>query len=169
MDSVRFGRALGMGARHATKALMEAADAAASPDPSPKCAPSAGPSAPQSTAPQKPMTQAASLGQKAARTTAQVRQTTEGISRGSKQFRGAIWGPLVKLSGVLWLELSGVFFGLFLLTALTNAWKLRASVHDNGINHELHEHFLWSLAMAAVFGYFCLSSFVKASRRQRRS
>jgi hypothetical protein len=160
MDSVRFGRALGIGARGAAKALATAADAAASPNPRPA-----------GTARQparEPSRSVETLGQKAARTTAQVRQTKEGLSRGGKRFGEAMWGPFVKLSGVLWLELTGVFFGLFVVTALLNTWKLRANFHDTGINHTDHQHLLFSIAMAAVFGYFCLSSFVRASRRQHR-
>jgi hypothetical protein len=160
MDSVRFGRALGIGARHAAKALASAADAAASPNPSTPSEP------PQRTAAAR---SGEVLGQKAARTTAQVRQTRQGVARGSKRFGEAVWGPFAKLSGVLWLELTGVFFGLFLLTALINAWKLRANIHDTGLNHDAHRHLLFSIAMGLIFGYFCLSSFVRASRRQHRS
>jgi hypothetical protein len=103
------------------------------------------------------------------RTTAQVRKTREGVARGSKRFGEAVWGPFVKVSGVLWLELTGVFFGLFLLTALINAWKLRGNLHDIGTNHDAHMHLLFSVAMAAVFGYFCVSSFVRASHKQHRT
>jgi hypothetical protein len=39
MDRVRFGRALGVGARHAVKSLTEAVDAATSPNPQAKRAP----------------------------------------------------------------------------------------------------------------------------------
>ncbi|WP_263383164.1 hypothetical protein [Granulicella arctica] len=162
MDSVRFGKALGIGARHAAKALIDAAEAA-----------SASPPAPVRTSQNAQSTQAARsgevLGQRAARTTAKARQTKEGFARGSKRFGEAVWGPFVKVSGVLWLELTGVFFGLFLLTALINAWKLRFNLHDIGSNHEQHQHLLFSIAMALVFGYFCISSFVRASHKQHRS
>ena len=53
------------------------------------------------------------LVEQAARTTAQVRQTGQGLKEGSKRFGEAVWGPLVRLSGVLWLEFTGVFFGIF--------------------------------------------------------
>ncbi len=163
MDSVRFGRALGIGAREAAKALMTAADAAASP------APAQTNQSGRSTALTPAARSGEVLGQKAARTTAQVRQTKDGLKRGSKRFGEAIWGPFVKLSGVLWLELTGVFFGLFLLTALISAWKYRLYLHDSVITHDEHQHLVWSVAMAVVFGYFCISSFVRAGRKQRRS
>ena len=49
--------------------------------------------------------------------TAQVRQTGQGLKEGGKRFGEAVWGPFAKLSGVLWLELTGVFFGIFALFA----------------------------------------------------
>jgi hypothetical protein len=74
----------------------------------------------------------------------------------------------VKLSGVLWLEFTGVFFGIFALFAATGAWKLRGDLHETMANHDAHMHFLLSAGMAVVFGYFFVSSFVRASRRSRR-
>ncbi|MEO6983314.1 MAG: hypothetical protein ABI072_09390 [Edaphobacter sp.] len=172
MDSVRFGRALGTGARAAAKTLVTAMDAATAPNPS--AAPSAQ-SAPrpatrpaQKTVAETPATPGSRLGQQAARTTAQVRQTGQGLKRGSKRFGEAVWRPMVKLSGVLWLELTGVFFGIFALSAAGAAWKVRAGMHDTAASHYAHEHFVWAVVMAVVFGYFCVSSFVSANRRSRR-
>ena len=105
--------------------------------------------------------------EKTARTAAQARQTKEVLARGGKRFGEAAWGPFVKLSGVLWLEFTGVFFGIFALFAATGAWKLRGDLHQTATNHEAHVHFLLSAGMALVFGYFFVSSFVKASRRSR--
>jgi hypothetical protein len=162
MDSVRFGRALGFGARAAAKTLVTAVDAATSPNPSARA-----------TAAQTPMeTKAAAsgvrLGEQAARTTAQVRQAKAGLAQGSKQFGESVWRPFVKLSGVLWLEFTGVFFGIFALFAATGAWRLRGNLHDTVANHEAHVHFLLTTLMAALFGYFFVSSFVRAHRRSRR-
>jgi hypothetical protein len=176
MDSVRFGRALGVGARAAAKTLLTAVDAAKAPNPSAsaKTTQSAGTPGTQ-TAASAATTAAAGkveasgvrLGQQAARTTAQVRQTGQGVKEGSKRFGEAVWGPFVKLSGALWLELTGVFFGIFAVFAAGGAWKLRAAMYGSAVDHDAHVHFLTSAAMAAVFGYFCVSSFVKANRRTR--
>jgi hypothetical protein len=166
MDSVRFGRALGIGARLAAKTLVTAAEAATAPNPSAgaKGGADSGAAANES----KAAAAGARVGQQAARTTAQVRQTGKGLKRGSKRFGEAVWGPFVKLSGVLWLELTGVFFGIFALFAGTGAWKLRGEWRATTTNHDAHVHLLFSALMAVVFGYFCVSSFVKASRRQHR-
>jgi hypothetical protein len=170
MDSVRFGRALGVGARAAAKTLIAAADAAAAPNPSTvaKGKQSAGETPVASTdVPQKAEAPGVRLGQQTARTTAQVRQTGKGLKEGSRRFGEAVWGPFVKVSGALWLELTGVFFGIFAVFAATGAWRMRAALHETTANHDLHGRFLISVAMAAVFGYFCISSFVKANLRSR--
>lgn len=184
MDSVRFGRALGFGARAAAKTLVTAVDAATSPNPSAKPvagtgqqasgasqqASHGGPQASREAASSQSRVQvsAVRVGQQAARTTAQVQQTGRGLKQGGRRFGEAMWGPFVKLSGVLWLEVTGLFFGIFALFAGGGAWKMRGDLRDAGVNHQAHVQFLLTLAMAVVFGYFCMSSFVKASRRGRR-
>jgi hypothetical protein len=59
----------------------------------------------------------------------------------------------------------GVVFGLFVVFAAVGAWNLRAEWHSNAAGHR---QLLGALAMLAVFGYFCVSSFVRARRRERR-
>jgi hypothetical protein len=162
MNSVRFGRALGFGARAAAKTLVTAVDAATSPNPS------AGAAVKEAPTENRAAASGVRLGEQAARTTTQVRQAKAGLAQGSKRFGEAVWGPFVKLSGVLWLEFTGVFFGIFALFAATGAWKLRNNLHDTGANHEAHVHFLLTALMAGIFGYFFVSSFVKAHRRGRR-
>jgi hypothetical protein len=171
MDSVRFGRALGIGARVAAKTLATAVDAATSPNPS--ATEKAKQSSATSSAPVSPSAAAgkataSSVRQQAAKTTAQVRQTSAGLKEGSKRFRESVGGPLSRLSVALWLELTGVFFGIFAVFAVGGAWKLRGALHGTGANHDANGRFLAAVLMAAVFAYFCVSSFVKANRRSRR-
>ena len=168
MDSVRFGRALGIGARAAAKTLVTAADAVAAPNPSAKTKPK--PTAEASS--KSTENRAASsgiavsrMGQQAARTAAQAIHTKDSLKQGGKRFGQAVWGPVVKLSGVLWLEVTGVFFGIFALFAVGGAWKLRGEMHRTVLNQAGHEQFIGAVAMAVLFGYFCVSSFVKANRR----
>lgn len=173
MDSVRFGRALGVGARAAAKTLVTAVDAATAPNPSAKEA-----RPPQRTAPaptvveQRAKMSGARVGQQAAQTAAQTvvqaRQTGQGLVRGSKRFGEAAWKPFVKLSGVLGLELAGVFFGLFAFFGAGWAWKLRDNLHETATNHDAHARFLVCVIMTVVFTYFLVSSFVKANRRSNR-
>ena len=163
MDSVRFGRALGIGTRLAAKTAKAAMDAATAPNPSAKATERAGEGADSCA------NSSAGLGERMARTSAQMQQTGQGLREGSKRFGAAVGKPLVKLSGTLWLELTGVFFGLFAMAAGGAAWRLRAAMHATAVNHEEHVRFLAGAWMAAVFGYFCVSSFVRANRRSRQS
>jgi hypothetical protein len=169
MDSVRFGRALGIGARVAAKTLATAVDAATSPNPSAAGKTKDGAEAPATDPPLAAgKAQSSRVRQQAAKTTAQVRQTSAGLKEGSKRFRESVGGPLARLSVALWLELTGVFFGIFAVFATGGAWKLRGALWGTGANHDARGRFLGAVLMAAVFGYFCVSSFVKANRRSRR-
>lgn len=159
MDSVRFGRALGIGARAAAKTLVTAVDAATSPNPSTGQA--------GGTTSSKPRTQAG-VAEQVVRTAAQARATSAGVAQGSKRFGEAVWRPFVRLSGVLWLEFTGVFFGIFAVYAGSGAWKLRGELRETAANHDAHMHLLMAAVMALVFGYFCVSSFVRAARKGRK-
>ncbi len=151
MDRERFGRALGTGAREAAKALMSAADAAAAPDPK---------------TPGSPVRERVAQVQETTRQTA--RQTTRGVREGSRRFGEAAWGPVAKAGGTIWLEVTGVFFALIALAMGMEAWRLRDNLHDLGPNHALHMRFLAAAGVASLFGFFCLSNFVRAHLRSRR-
>jgi len=188
MDSVRFGRALGMGARSAAKALAGAVDAATAPNPaqrrkesqtsapSPRppvkpvvstAAPARPAAAPVRPAASGPIASAARSAAKGAASAAiHVEATRKGIARGGKRFGESVWGPFARLSNVLWLEITGSFFGIFALFAASAVWSHRADL--NPANHPPRDarlHLLVFLAMALVFTYFSVSSFVRAYRR----
>ncbi len=164
MDVVRFGRALGFGARQAVKTVTAAVDAATAENPSRKSARPAGANpvsarparenpARDSSAPLRPM---------------QARGAKQRLRSGGRGFRETAWRTFTRLGGVLWLEVSGVFFGIFALFALGGAWRLRAAWRATAANTTAHRQLLGALAMLAVFGYFCVSNFVRAHRRERR-
>ena len=159
MDSVRFGRALGVGARAAAKTLITVVDAATSPNPS------AGKTAGSASA--RPGSSGGGVAKQAVRAASQAQKATAGVAQGGKRFGEAVWRPFVRLSGVLWLEFTGVFFGIFSLYAAGGAWKLRGDWHQGTANHDAHMHFLMATGMALLFGYFCVSSFVRAARKGR--
>jgi hypothetical protein len=169
MDAVRFGRALGFGARQAVKTLTTAVDAAAAPNPTPAKGVGAArtdsgrASAGQTAA--RPAVKAAA--QTAARTIVGARSAQQGLKRGGKRFGEAVWGPFVRLSGVVWLEVSGVFFGIFALFAGAGVWRLHGAWRATATNAGPHRSFEGAVLMLAVFGYFCASSFVRARRRER--
>ena len=168
MDSTRFGRALGIGARLAAKTLATAVDAATAPNPSDG-------GERKRTGGSGSGTEGSSVGtasrvrveERVVRTVEQVQNTSQGLKEGSRRFGSAVGKPLVRVSKVLWLELTGVFFGLFAVTAAGAAWRLRDALRATAGNHEEHVRFLVAVAVALVFGYFCVSSFVKANRGGR--
>ena len=201
MDTVRFGRVLGQGARQAAKTLVSAVDAATAPNPAtrpstphpstPACAPSpsntATPAQPQPVATPRPAQPTATIlppapqrPTSASQTGRQAASTTRGLAEGTRRFGRAVWTPAVRLSGVLWLELTGVFFGLFALVAGIAAWRLHTALFAASASLAVvpasatasasddRTRFFFAAGMVAVFGYFSLSSFLKANRRSRR-
>jgi hypothetical protein len=104
---------------------------------------------------------------KAARAISQARDMKQGLGRGTRRFGEAIWRPFVRLSGVLWLEVSGVFFGVFALMALAFMWKFRGAWRASAENAGEHRSLMGAAVIFALFGYFCVSNFVRARRRER--
>ncbi len=166
MDSVRFGRALGFGARQAVKTLVSAVDAATADGPSGRRPSTRTAATPPRTSPSQPLRPGAQSTLKAA-PAARPRKVTEGLSRGTRRFGKEVWNPFVRLSGVLWLEVTGVFFGIFALFALAAVWRLHGAWRATATNEAAHRSLLGAVLMLALFGYFCVSSFVRARRRER--
>jgi hypothetical protein len=174
MDSVRFGRALGIGARSAAKALAGAADAATAPNPA-KPRTAAQPQRPAATTSVQPaapgpiVSAVRTAAQATVQATSKADATRKGIARGSKRFGESVWGPFARLSSVLWLEITGSFFGIFALFAASAVWSHRADfrsgLRSTPANHDTRLHLLVFLAMAVVFTYFSVSSFVRAYRK----
>ena len=84
------------------------------------------------------------------------------VLAGGKRFGEAMWRPAARAGGVLWHELTGVFFGLFALAAGLEVWKHRGELAaGNGR--------VWiAVAMFAAFAWFTFSSFRKARQRGKR-
>lgn len=172
MDTVRFGRVLGQGARQAVKTLISAVDAATAPNPNPTSAPTSsssapGPTTPPSLPPRPAPPTVFVLPPAPPQSRPSAATTARGLAEGSRRFGRAVWGPTVRLSGVLWLELSGVFFALFALVAAIATWRLRAALFAVPASED-RTRLLFAAGMVVVFGFFSLSSFLKANRRSRQ-
>jgi hypothetical protein len=168
MDTVRFGRALGFGARSAAKTLIQAVDAAKADNPSRKAA---GDSAvvdelrlPQSSTEAPGRLTLAPRSRFATRTPTKGVQHDRGVLEGARRFRDTALKPFVRLSAVMLLEVAGVFFGIFALYGFNTMWRVHGSWHAGSPNHR---QFVGGACMLAVFGYFCVSSFLRARRRER--
>lgn len=61
-----------------------------------------------------------------------------------------------------------MFFGLFALSAGIGAWRLYGA-SQVAAGGPARNHFLFAAGIALIFAYFCITSFVRASRRSRRA
>jgi len=149
MDRVKFGRALGYGARHAAKTLSQVADAASAPNPSN--------SAPGPKVPKPPPL---------ARAETRPRRIpdAETLQAAGRQAKSSLVTPVVRFSSVLWLQVSGVFFALIAFIMGNAAWRARAGFHAAANSHAAMKLYA-CIAVCALFTYFTISSFVRAARR----
>ncbi len=88
-------------------------------------------------------------------------QAGRSVSRGLSGFFGAFR----RVGGILWLEVTGVFFLIFVpVFVLRGVWPARTS-YAHG---PAHWRFLVFTALALVFLYLGISSFWRAHRRSRQ-
>lgn len=158
MDRVRFGRALGYGARHAAKSLRQAAEAAASPS-----AASSSPSGRQSGSGRQIIHPAAHVTQRITDT----RQRVSVSTTHAKTLGRSVWSPLAQFSSVIWLQVTGTFFVLIALFLSEGLWKARTAIHLPLLSQAALKFYL-QLAAFAGFTFFAISNFVKAHLRDRR-
>ena len=151
MDRVRFGRALGVGARAAAKSMLNAAEAAAAPSPSA----STPHSRPAAKTPDRPVASRIQI------------PDAKVVKNQAHNLKRSVWSPFAKFSTVLWLEVTGLFFGIFALVTGEEVWKWHAAVHLPPTAPAAQRLYLYA-ALFVLFGYFTVSSFVRARRRQRR-
>jgi hypothetical protein len=160
MEPNRFGRKLGIGVRVASRMVKERAAQAGS-NPSQNAETTTPPQAAAAPKPPAPKPQAAPPPRPAKNYAEPARR----VGVGTRRFTKAVAGPLAHISGTLWLEITGLFFALFTIFFGQNAWRTRASA----LHGPEHAHFLLYAVITLVFAYFCISSFLKASRRSRKT
>lgn len=152
MDRVKFGRALGYGARHAAKTLVQAAEAASAPNPA-----TGSPLSSQRQVSSPPPEVRASSGPRRVPDVQTVRAA-------GKHARNSLLTPVVRFSSVVGLQVTGVFFGLVAVTMGAATWKARAGLHAAANSHDTIKFYAY-LAVCALFIYFTVSSFVRAARK----
>jgi len=74
---------------------------------------------------------------------------------------GGFLRPFGRVGGILWLEVTGVFFFLFALVFATAMYRLRPLSWHGPYDRT----FLASVALLAVFTYLGTSSFLRARRK----
>lgn len=169
MDKVKFGRALGKGARGVGKSLWEAAEAAAAPDPSPKAASRAEGRGPVIERPAPTLQEVAGKALEAHRLVNDAKRQVRTAAIGAaKQSGKGMMAPVRKFSSVVWLQVTGTFFAvitIFLLQGVLRGWKAMGGDWTSAAGHKFE---LYAL-VCALFAYFTVSSFVRASRRNKRA
>lgn len=153
MDRVRFGRALGYGARHVARSLVQAAQAAGTPNPSSPAQATQEPPAP----PRPPV----------AERVAQVRANAVHAKTHAGRLGKSLWSPLAHFSSVLWLQVTGCFFAVIAVFVGQDVWKQRGAVHAALRSHEALRFYLVA-AICALFAYLAVSNFMRAARRERK-
>jgi hypothetical protein len=90
-----------------------------------------------------------------------VAQVAGHAARGAGQGVAGFLRPIRRVGGIVWLEVTGVFFLLPVIVFAPTLW--RAAL---GYSHSTDHKTLWSSAVVvAVFLYLSLSSFWRARRR----
>jgi hypothetical protein len=84
-------------------------------------------------------------------------RTTGGLARGVSGFLR----PFRRVGGILWLEITGVFFLLPVVAFAPKLWAVRASWAQGPD----HGRFLVTAALMTVFLYLSVTSFWRARRR----
>jgi hypothetical protein len=84
-------------------------------------------------------------------------QLTRGVGRGV----GGFLRPFSRVGGIIWLEVAGVFFFLFVVAFAPMAWRS----HPASINGPYTRNFITSVAVVVVFLYLSVTSFLRARRK----
>jgi hypothetical protein len=142
MEPNTLGRKFGIGIRIASKKLLDRAAQGSPPSPAADVSRPAHQAMPQSQV-------------YAARGKA--------VAKGSRKFGEALWKPFAHASSVLWLEVTGLFFGIFALFFGVNTYKLR---YEWAVGPD-HQRFLVYTVVTLIFGYFTFSSFYRARKKEK--
>ena len=69
--------------------------------------------------------------------------------------------PFGRVGGILWLELTGFFFGLFAVFFAVSLWR----THTDYAQGPHHQQFLIAAVLTAVFTYLSISSFLRTRKK----
>ena len=111
--------------------------------------------------PAKPQTSAAQQQASTAQQQAQPRSNYAVNSGSIRKGVGGFFKPFRRVGGIVFLEVMGLMFLLFVLIFVQSAWRYHAD-YATGPNHD---RFLVSVVLGVVFLYLSLSSFWRARKR----
>ena len=161
MEPKKVGRALGIGVRVASNMVRQRV-AQAGETPSPAAATRVAPVT-VGVPPAPEPTRTTSRSQPRVRPPAPKTNRLHTARRGAQAFTRALLGPFTHAGSILWLEITGLFFGLFTLFFLQSIYR----VHSAWKQGPEHAHLLLYCALAVIFAWFSGSSFLRAMRKSR--
>jgi hypothetical protein len=91
----------------------------------------------------------------------EIGKSSQRFSRAAGRGVGGFLRPFGRVGGILWLEVTGFFFGLFALYFAVDMWRARLGYAAG----PQHSHFLISAGLTAVFIYLSASAFWRAGRK----
>lgn len=156
MQPHRLGQILGIGTRVAAEKLREGtarAAAAAERSSSATSVPRAAtppPASASTTRPGRPSSTAFTEGSRR-------------LGRGAGRFGASLWHPFAHATGILWLQITGLFFAFFAMGFAVYSWHIYRGAGWRDHHLPLYAGF------AALFGWFAVTSFWRANRKQKRS
>ena len=83
------------------------------------------------------------------------------MARGAGRFSASLWKPFAHATGLLTLQITGLLFAFFALGFGAKSWQL---YRETGWRDH---HLPLYLGFAVLFLWFAVSSFWRASRKQR--
>jgi hypothetical protein len=90
-----------------------------------------------------------------------IGKSSHKLTRAAGRGVGGFLRPFGRVGGILWLEVTGFFFGLFALYFAQDLWRTRLSY----IAGPQHSRFWIAAAMTTIFGYLSVSAFWRAKRK----
>ncbi|HEX3987219.1 MAG TPA: hypothetical protein VHX13_11495 [Acidobacteriaceae bacterium] len=90
-------------------------------------------------------------------------ESSRRVARGAGRFGSALVRPFAHATGVLTLQITGVFFAIFTLFFSLHAWQAFKAL---GVRDR---HVLVYAALALLFAWFTVTSFWRARAKQKRS
>jgi hypothetical protein len=91
----------------------------------------------------------------------EIGKSTHRFTRAAGRGVGGFLRPFGRVGGILWLEVTGFFFGLFGLYFAVDMWRTRLSYAAG----PQHGRFLIAAGLVLVFGYLSVSAFWRAKRK----
>jgi hypothetical protein len=155
MNPNEFGKKLGIGVRVAGRIAQQRAQETAKS----KSPPASSEGSPAQT--QRTVYEPVRPSVPSARDIREMKEKSHRITRAAGRGIGGFLRPFGRVGGILWLEVTGFFFGLFGLYFAVDIWRTRL----NYLAGPQHTRFLIAALLTAVFGYLSISAFWRAKRK----